>query len=172
MTNQRIASKTDLLVSIESAWAALNAALESLSVSQLTTIMDAQGWAVKDHIIHLTVWERSALFLLQGRPRSAGLGVDPALFQNGSFDDINAVIFQRYKGMPLTEALVQFREVHQQLMQLLQSLTDADLHQPYHHYTPTERNDDRSAIEVVYANTAGHFAEHLNWIETLLEKAP
>jgi hypothetical protein len=171
MTNQRIASKTDLLASIEPAWAALNATLESLSVSQLTMIMDVQGWTVKDHIIHLTAWERSVVFLLKGQPRSAGLGVDPALFQTGSFDDINAVIFQQCKGMPLTEALAQFQEVHRQLMQLLQSLTDADLHQPYCHYVPAE-HDDRSAMEVVYADTAGHFAEHLNWIETLLEKAP
>jgi hypothetical protein len=153
---------------IEPAWVALNAALDRLTDRQKTTLKDAQGWTVKDHLIHLAAWERSVVFFLQGQPRYAGLGVAQALYENGSADDINAAIFQQRKKMPLAEAIAQFRTVHEQLMQLLQPLTNADLHKPYRHYLPDELGDDRLAIDVVYSNTIGHFAEHLEWIETLV----
>lgn len=163
-------TKAELLATIEPAWAALNAALDRLTDIQKTTIKDAQGWTVKDHLIHLAAWERSVVFFLKGRPRHAGLGVDQALYEIGSFDDINAAIFEQRKEIPLAEAVAQFRDIHRHLIQVLQPLADADLHKPYRHYLPDELGDDRSAIDVIYGNTTGHFEEHLNWIETLVGK--
>jgi hypothetical protein len=168
MTKRPTNTKAELLASIEPAWVALNAMLDRLTDSQMTTIKDAQRWTVKDHLIHLAAWERSVVFFLQGQPRHAGLGVDQALYKNGTFDDINATIFQQRKEMPLAEARAQFHHVHRQLIELLQPLTDADLHKPYREYLPDELGDDRLAIDVIYSNTAGHFREHLDWIETLV----
>ncbi|MEW6405977.1 MAG: ClbS/DfsB family four-helix bundle protein [Chloroflexota bacterium] len=167
MTKQPANTKAELLATLELTWNSLNAILNRLTVPQKTTLTDAQGWTVKDHLIHLAAWERSIVFFLQGRPRHAGLGVEQALYEDGSADDINAAIFQQCKEMPLTEVLVQFHTAHEQLMRLLRPLTDADLHQPYHHYLPDELGDDRLAIEVIYSNTIGHFEQHMEWIETL-----
>jgi len=161
-------TRSELLATIESAWIALDATLDRLTDRQMTTIKDAQGWTVKDHLIHLAAWERSVVFFLQSQPRHAGLGVDQALYQSGNFDDINAAIFQQRKVMPLAEAMAQFHNVHRQLMELLQPLTDADLQKPYRAYLPEESGDDRLAIDVIYSNTAGHFREHLDWIESLV----
>jgi len=168
MTKRPVNTKAELLATIEPAWVTLNAALDRLTDRQKTTIRDAQGWTVKDHIIHLAAWERSVVSFLQGQPRHAGLGVDEALYMNGSGDDINAAIFHERQEMPLVEAVAQFRNVHRQLMQLLAPLTDADLHKPYREYLPDELGDDRIAIDVIYSNTTGHFGEHLDWIETLV----
>lgn len=164
-------TKAELLDSIEPAWTTLNAKLDRLTDRQKTTIKDAQGWTVKDHIIHMAAWERSVVFFLQGQPRYDGLEVDRALYEKRSMDDINAVIFQQHKEMPLAEALTQLRNVHRQLIELLHPLTDADLHKPYHAYLPEEAGDDRFAIEIIYSNTTGHFKEHLEWIETLVGNA-
>ncbi len=168
MTKNTANAKEELLASIEPAWATLNATLDRLTDRQKTTIKDAQGWTVKDHLIHLAAWERSVVFFLQGQPRHAGLGVDRALYENGSADDINAAIFRQHKEMPLAEAMAQFRNVHRQLIDLLQPLTDADLHKPYREYLPDELSDDRLAIDVIISNTTAHFKEHLDWIETLV----
>lgn len=168
MTQHPVNTKAELLATIEPAWVSLNAALDRMTDRQKTTIKDTQGWTVKDHLIHISAWEGSVVFFLQGQPRNAGLGVDQALYENGSTDDINVAVFQQRKELPLAEALAQFRNVHRQLMQLLQPLTDADLRQPYRHYLPDELGDNRIAIDIVYSNTAGHFEEHLNWIETLV----
>jgi hypothetical protein len=163
-------TKAELLASIEPAWVTLNAKLDRLTDRQKTTIKDEQGWTVKDHLIHLAAWERSVVFFLQGRPRYAGLGVDHALYKNGTFDDINGAIFQQHKEMPLSEAMAQFHDVHRQLTELLQPLTDTDLLKPYREYLPEELGDDRLAIDVIYGNTTDHFREHLDWIETLVGK--
>jgi hypothetical protein len=168
MMNRPANTKAELLAAIEPAWVTLIAELDRLTDGQKTSIKDAQGWSVKDHLIHMAAWERSVVFFLQGQPRYAGLEVDQALYKNGTFDDINAAIFQQHKAMSLAEAMAQLRDVHRQLMQLLQPLTDADLQKPYRAYLPDELGDDRLAIDVIYSNTAGHFREHLDWIETLV----
>ena len=170
MSERQVMTKTALLADIDRTWTALNAALDRLTAEQMTTPKDAQGWTVKDHLIHMTAWERSVVFFLQGKPRHAGLGVDEAVYLEGKDDDINAVIYQQRQDLPLATALTQFRSVHQQLLQLLQPLTDADLQKPYRHYLPDEpgEGDGPPAIDVVYSNSAHHFTEHLAWIEALV----
>jgi len=173
MTEHRVTTKAELLADIQRSWDALNVTLERLTESQMTLLQDEQGWTVKDHLIHLMRWERSVVFFLQNQPRHAGLGVDEALYLNGSVDEINAVIFQQCKDLPLQDALAQFRDVHQQLLKLLQPLTDVDLQKPYRHYLPDEPGDDEGppALNVIYGNSAHHFAEHQSWIEALVKGA-
>ena len=69
--------------------------------------------------------------------------------------------------------LPQFRAAHRQLMSALQPLTDADLQKRYRAYLPDEAADDDGppAIDIVHGNSAGHYAEHLAWIEELVTKA-
>jgi hypothetical protein len=170
MSERKVTTKLELLADIERAWATLNTALEQLTAAQMTTNADQQGWTVKDHISHMTAWERSVVFFLQGQPRHLALGVDEALYVNGHEDQVNAAIFQRHKDLPLDEALAQFRDVHQQLMNLVQPMTDADLHQPYRHYLPDEpgEGDGPAALDLIYGNSANHFTEHLAWMKALV----
>lgn len=162
-------TKTQLLAEIEKNWQALNTALSALTYDQLTAIRDEQGWTVKDHLFHMARWERSAMSLLQGQPRHNGLGISETLYLQDSTDAINAEIFRQVKDAPLADAFVQFRSTHEQLFVLLESLSDADLQKSYRHYLPDEpgEGDGPPAIQLVYGNTAGHFIEHLAWIEAL-----
>jgi hypothetical protein len=171
MAERPVTTKAELLTDIERTWVALNTALDGLTEAQMTTLRDTQGWTVKDH---LTAWERSTMFFLQGRPRHEGLGVDETVYLNGTDDDINAVIYQQRKALPLAEALAQFRRTHQELLAILQPLTDEALNRRYRHYLPDEpgEGDGPPAINVIYGNTAHHFAEHLTWIEALVGRAP
>jgi hypothetical protein len=173
MTERHMTTKTELLADIERAWAALSSLLDRLTDAQMTTLRDAQGWTVKDHVIHLTAWERSLVFFLQGKPRHDGLGVDAAVYLNGPDDEINAVIRQQRQHVPLAEARAQFRRIHQQLLTVLQPLTEADLNRRYRHYLPDEPGDGDGppALQVISGNSAHHFAEHLAWIQALVERA-
>ena len=169
MTEQLITTKAVLLPEIERQWAALQTALARLSETQMTTLYDAQGWSVKDHLVHLAAWERSVVFFLQGKQRHEGLGVDETTYLDSTDDEINAVIQPQRKHLALAEVLAQLADTHEQLWALLQPLTDADLNLPYRHFLPDEpgEGDGPPAINVIYGNTAHHFAEHLAWIETL-----
>jgi hypothetical protein len=173
MNERRLSTKTELLSDIEQSWIRLDIALNRLTESQLTTIQDAQGWTVKDHVIHLMRWEHSVVFFLQGLPRHQGLGVEEALYLKGPDDAINAVIYQQTREVSFSDALAQFRATHQQLLQLLQPLTNTDLHKHYRDYLPEEPGEGNGppAINVIYGNTAHHFDEHLEWVETLVSKA-
>ncbi|MDW8327599.1 MAG: hypothetical protein RMK99_13640 [Anaerolineales bacterium] len=53
------------------------------------------------------------------------------------------------------------------------AVKDADLHKPCRHYLPDEPGaGDRPAINVVYGNTAHHFAQNLGWIQALVAAPP
>ena len=167
MSEESEVTKAELMKQINSTWPALQAALDQLNETQLTTVKDNAGWAVKDHILHLAAWERSAVFLLQGRPRHTGLGVDEALYRDSSFDEINAAIFENGADLPAAEARAQLRDAHAQMITLLENLSEADLFKSYHDYLPAEGEGGPPAINTVYGDTAAHFAEHLEWIEAL-----
>jgi len=171
MTERRVTTKAELLLAIEETWMTLNAALERLTETQMTTPQDAHGWTVKDHLIHLTFWERSAVFFLQRQPRHQGLGVEEALYLTGTDDEINASIRQQHQATSLRETLAEFRSTHQQLLKVLQPLTDEELQKPYRHYLPAEpgEGDGPAALQVIYGNSAHHFAEHLPWIAALVK---
>jgi hypothetical protein len=162
-------TKAALLPEIERTWAALNTALGRLTENQMLDIYDSQGWNVKDHIVHLTAWERSVVFLLQGKPRHEGLGVDEATYLNGTDDDINAVIQSQRKDLPLEEVLAAFGNTHAYLWALLKTRTDADLNQPYSYYLPDEpcEGDGPPVINLIIGNTLNHFTDHLEWIKAL-----
>jgi hypothetical protein len=161
-------SKDELMARIDRTWPALQAALVSLSDAQ-QAVKDKAGWAIKDHVVHMAAWERSVVFLLQGRPRHEGLGVDEELYLHGSEEEINAAVFQNNAHLPPDEAQAYQRDVHGQMMALLSRLSDADLQKPCSELLPEKvaGEYDFAVINTVYGNTAHHYAEHLDWIEAL-----
>ncbi len=169
MTEQFVTTKAELLAEIERTWPVLNATLERLAPPQLAA-KDAQGWTVKDHVVHMAAWERSVVFLLQGKPRHEGLGVNEALYEQNDVDAINAAIQQQHAELSFADALEQLRSVHGQMMSRLHTLTDVDLQRSYRHYLPDEpgEGDGPPVINVIYGNTADHFREHQTWIDVLV----
>ena len=171
MSQQHVAMKAELIDAIERTWPALNAVLDRLTPSQLM-LKDAEGWTVQDHVVHMAAWERSVVFLLQGKPRHEGLGVDETVYEQGNEDRINAVVQQQRNDLSWNEALAQLRAVHQEMIALLEPLSDHDLQQPYRHYLPDEpgKGDGPPVIDVIYGNTAGHWGEHQAWIGALVNE--
>ncbi len=172
MTEKSLPIKENLLARIGTNWSDLQAGLDRLTIEQMTEIRDAQGWNVKDHIVHLAAWERSIVFFLQRRPRYAGLGVEKALYRGDSVDAVNAAIHERNKDIPLADVRAEFQRVHRKFVDLLQSMTDADLQKPFSEFQPEEEitADNRPAHQVIDDNTAGHYEEHQPWLDALVRK--
>ena len=163
--------KASLLDDIQQGWSDLNAFLDSLTNEQMTTILDSEGWGVKDHIAHLAAWERSVIFFLQKKPRYEGLGVDKALYDNGTIDEVNAVIHNQDQSKSIQEVLAQFRDIHAELMSLIEALSDHDLKQPLQNFHPEiGEGDPRLVLKIISDNTSNHFAEHLTWIREMIHK--
>jgi hypothetical protein len=168
MNEPRVTTKAELLAQITRDWAALNRLLDNLSETQWTTIKDAEGWAVKDHITHLIAWERSVVAFLTGRPRHEGLQIAAAVYASEDLE--NHAIFLRHQHDTVDQVQAALHTTHDELMRLIDPLSDADLHQPYAHFLPDgqDQGENRVALDVIYGNTAEHYREHQVWIEIML----
>lgn len=172
MADNTSTSKSQLLSEIDRSWIALNSYLASLSEDQMTALRDERGWTIKDHLAHLSVWERSVVFFFQGKPRYQALGIDQALFTSDDFDEQNEVARKQSESMPLGEVIAQLKKVHGELMDFVNPLTEADLNRPFRSYPPdTPTEDQRSVRNLIQGDSSEHFSEHLAWIEAIVKAA-
>ena len=155
---------------IEESWRELNSLVESLGPSGLT-LTGADGWAVKDHLIHIAAWEHSLLALLEGTDRREAMGVGPGVDET---DAINAAVWSMHRSKSPEQALDYFHQTHALLMKRLAGMSDSDLRLPYNHYQPNEPRDDsdnRPALDWVAGNTYEHYAEHTDWIRQVVKES-
>ena len=155
---------------IEKSWRELESLVDSLGPSGLT-ITGADGWAIKDHLIHIGAWEHSLLALLEGDDRRQAMGVGPDVDET---DAVNAAVWAMHRNKTPEEALAYFRQTHAVLLKLLRTMTDDDLQLPYNHYQsnePRDPGDNRPALAWVAGNTYDHYAEHIDWINQLRDSS-
>lgn len=163
-------TKTELMDWINRSWAALETTIESLDATQMTRSAGPDRWSIKDHLAHLTAWERSLLAILNGQDRAAALGLDRATYEAQDFDGKNAVIQRATREQRLVFVLAAMQKSHQAVLEALAPLSDADLRRPYSSFQPTEQPpDDRPVVGWIIGNTAGHYEEHLAWIQELIQ---
>jgi hypothetical protein len=176
MTDQGTAearmSKRELLERIQQSYAALEVTLHPLSEDQLLR-PGPSGWAVKDHLAHLAVWELGVAELLKRRPRFAAMQVVEAVSQGRSEDEINDLIYRRNAGLSPAQASEFFQSSHQQMLQALEPLSDDDLYKPYAAYVPEgDQARQDPVMNWIIGNTFAHFDDHNRWIRDLLASDP
>lgn len=155
---------------IERGWRELEELVESLGPAGLEKKGDGQ-WAVKDHLVHIAAWELSLLGLLDGHDRLAAMGVPGAADDT---DAINEAVWLLHRHETPEQALAFSRSSHEALMRRMRAMSDADLRRSYNHYQPNDPRDpgdDRPVVEWVAGNTYEHYAEHIGWINQLIESS-
>lgn len=162
--------RNSVIAPVEAEWRALNETVDSLGPGGLT-ISGADGWAVKDHLIHIAAWEISLIALLEGEDRAAAMGV-PGLMET---DAINAAIWSAHKDDTPEEVRAYSHKTHARLLSVLGKLSDADLQLSYNHYQPNDAKElpagERPVVDWVAGNTYDHYAEHIGWINQLTAKS-
>ncbi len=122
----------------------------------------AGEWSVKDIIAHVTWGERELVGVLQAR---ALVGSD---LWNLPQDDRNAVVFEENRDRPLHEVLAGAQQVHAQLLEALEALSDEDLNDP-------RRFRDMPAgwipWQIIAGNTYKHYQQHIPSIRAWLDQA-
>lgn len=156
-----------LLKSIQRAWDEIDVFLAALTDEDKTVPKDAGGWSVKDHLIHMAVWEDGIEALLNGQSRDARMGIADIVPKPRGDDAINDVIFKQYKDKSLPDILATRQAIHDRLLATLQSLDDADLARPYRSFDTASRNNQPIAGHIL-GNTSGHYRKHLKWMRTLV----
>ena len=150
---------------IEDSWAELDALVRGMDQASLST-PGPEGWAVKDHLIHVGAWEHWLLALFEHRDKLAAMGAEGA---NKQIDDVNAAVFEKHKHDAPHDALSYFHEAHNQLMAVLRLQSTEDFERPYSTFFASgSEASQQPVLEAVAGNTYDHYPEHVGWIRELL----
>ncbi|MCB0078196.1 MAG: ClbS/DfsB family four-helix bundle protein [Anaerolineales bacterium] len=166
--SERPQDKASLLTQMEQSWQSLTTLLDGVSDDRKRAARDEAGWTVKDHLVHLTAWMRSVLFMLRGEPRHAGLAIAQSLYDSGEIDAINAAIVAAGDGLTLPDAVAALAEMQRRLVAVVRATPDEQLQRTYSDFFPNEPGDERLALDVVWGNSAFHLHEHVEWMAAWL----
>lgn len=120
--------KTDLLFKLEQSRADFLAILEPFSEDELLEPALAGGWAVKDTLVHLMLWEAELIKMLF----QAQQGRIPQTFLNSPEheDKINARWHTQHKDRELDPVLKDFDAIRDQTIRRVEAFSDTDLSDP------------------------------------------
>ena len=128
--------------------------------------------AVWDPVSRVEVFRFPGDFgLLNGEDRLTAMHVPGA---RDDTDAINEAVWLVHRDETADEALAFSRRTHEALMDRLRKMSDADLRHSYNHYQPNDprdSRDDRPVVEWVAGNTYEHYAEHIGWINQLVQSS-
>jgi hypothetical protein len=162
-------TKAELLDRIRGTRAALDELVVETGEVPLST-PGPDGWAPKDHLVHIAAWEGRLLALLNGRPAWEGLGISEADVNAHEMDHLNDIVYRRSKDRPLPDVLEESRRSYQRVLAALENLSDEDLYRPYSHYRPDDPPyNPAPVIGWIAGNTFEHYEEHQDWMRALLE---
>jgi len=167
--------KADALERIHRSWLSLEEAIARLEAGEMQ-VPGPEGWSIKDHLAHLTTWELGIVELLHKRARFEAMGVQEAVSNGRSEDEINDLIFRRRANRTAADVLAYFAEVHDRMVDVLRSMDDEDLMRPYSSFLPEgATGSEMPVIGWIVGNTYAHYDEHRRTIQALLgsmEQAP
>ena len=154
--------KARLLANIRQArdrWEALIAPLDDARLLQ----SGASGeWTLKDVIAHLTWHEREMLGVLQQRAlRGSELWSLP-------LDRRNQAIYEELRHLPLERVRRDAGQVYRQLLQAIEALSEADLHDPGRF---ADMPADWRPWELLASNTYQHYLDHVLVVQDWLKRS-
>lgn len=160
MTEQK--SKAELLEMRRALYAHFDALIAGLSEQQIQMSGVNGGWSVKDHIAHLTFWERMNLLEMLKAIEQGTNWTDPGLESTEEVrDKTNQQVYLQNKDRSLADVLSEFQVTHQQVMEYLEKLNEEELKTPYKWlggYT----------IITWLSEPNGHYDEHEQYIRAWL----
>ncbi|MBA3869675.1 MAG: ClbS/DfsB family four-helix bundle protein, partial [Anaerolineae bacterium] len=140
----------------------------TLSEAQLTQLTDAAGWSVKDHLIHLAVWEDGIWALLNQQDRAVEMGVDAEAWKRWNFEEINGIIQQQHKDESWAEVERKRQASHQRFVAQIEATSEADLERPARDFQ-TNSTSNSPIIQIITGDAFAHYDTHLPWIKTIVE---
>ena len=141
-----------LIDTIQGNWATWEAIVAQIDEERLTQSGVAGDWTLKDIIAHITWHEKEMVGLI-----TAHALVGSELW-NLPTDERNAAIYEEVRNEPLEQVLEESAGIHQQLLELLPTLSDEDLTNPesFPNMPP-----DWQPWMLIAQNTYEHYQDHI-----------
>jgi uncharacterized damage-inducible protein DinB len=159
--------RDEVLANIRRARAELEASFAGLSEQQMTGPATEGGWTIKDHLAHITEYQRRALAVIAGHHQADGFGVDRDTFEQ--FADVHAVnefLFQRNRDRDLSDVIDDFRETYRLVEATVEQMNDTDMHREL---SGTLAERFPRVVDLINFNIARHDRVHIKDIQALAE---
>lgn len=154
----------ELLERIQDARTELDGVVAPLSPSRMEEPLGG-GWSVKLHLAHISDWETGIVAVLRRESRVEAMGLTQALSDVDDTDAMNALMAERAEAEPLADVLYRYGKVHQDLVERIRSMPDADLQLPYSHFQPSQSSPNSTTIlQEIAWDTFTHYPDHARWI--------
>ena len=155
--------RDDLLAEVERGWQEWQSLLATLTPEQMQEPGLANGWSVKDAIAHIAFYEKWVGDFV--RTRTWPPAAHPSL-DTWDMDARNDAYYDLNKNRALADILAESHQVHQQLVDAIAALTDAEYHDRNLLGAPPD--DEWSIEKMVDGNTFLHYPEHAEAIRAWL----
>lgn len=158
----RLQDKIQLRKESQEEYDALDAFLAKLDPQQMTEPGMLGEWSVKDVLAHLYEWQQM-FFRWYGTGLRGETPVTPAEgFKWNQLPALNQQIYEKYREIPLDQAMELFRESHQKMMALIESLSHEQIFTPG--FFPWTKASP--LVSYIHPNTGSHY----RWARTGLRK--
>lgn len=119
------------------------AVLEAFSDEQMLVPVDAVGWNVRDHLVHLAVWADgiAALLRREDRWQAMGLAMENPEGDEPDYDLLNEKIASQHRQITPAQARAWLVAAHERVANAMAPLTDADLSAPYERFVAPYTGD-------------------------------
>lgn len=156
----------EIIDKIEHGWNDLASLAAGMDDEGLSLHRAPDGWAVKDHLVHVAAWEHWLLALYEKRDKLAAMGAGGA---SRDIDSVNAAVYEKHRDDTAQHALDYFRGAHHQLMAVLIKQSTEDFRQPYKTFFDAgAESEEQPVLVAVEANTYEHYSDHARWIREQL----
>jgi hypothetical protein len=164
-------SKQTLIDSTTTAWTTFVTYVDALTDEQWTEPRDAAGWSVKDHVSHVTQWDRAVIAALRNQaPMRETLGISETAWSAGSFDPMNEEIRHLADTEGVDRVKADRDATWADLVALMDELSEEQLGQ-----SGTEAGLavgtgplDEPVLQVLAEYWGAHYTEHLQDIQAIV----
>jgi len=144
--------------------------LAEVDEAQMTQVGVEGEWSVKDIIAHVTAYERWIVARLQ-----SALGGETLRLETDQLDleQRNRWIFEENRNRSLHDVLAESQQVFQQLLGLVQTLSDEDLTDPHRlePFLDPLWTDGLPVLTCIAADSYEHYGQHIPSIRAWLDKS-
>jgi hypothetical protein len=154
----------EILRRIDSGWVELASFISSQDAATLM-LAPAGRWSPKDHLAHVTAWERHLLAAVLGQPANRAMGVEFDEDDVPDTDELNEMVFLEFQESHLGEVLFALETTHMELVETLSGLSEEDLDRQF---MLDRATDQRSLREGIAEDTYDHYPEHVEAMRELV----
>jgi hypothetical protein len=153
------ATHEELLTRIDREWLRLNDLVRRMTPAQLEAPY-AGGWSPREHLAHVTAWERYLIgTVIGGQPPAVSFGLDPALLTAElDIDAENDLLLAASASKSLGQVFEEFHAVHTEARAAVAGIRFADW------VGRTRAGDDRPLLDWIAGNSYDHYLEHWQWL--------